>query len=252
MTVVIGVDPHKGSHTAVAIDDDEQQLASIEVRSGPRSSSSCSAGRPSSRIGCGRSSRRAGSGICWRNSSSVPASGCWMCRRRWRRGCGCWRRAEVATRTTRNDALSIAIAASRAPRMHAGAAGRSRGRVAVVGETASGSGPGPEPHARVGCTRCCSSSFRAEFPRKSRVNAAQRAPRPDRAADPVAQIRHELASEHLDDLRHLDAQMRASKQRIEAAVAASGTTRDRHLRCRSGRRRDGHRPYSQRRPVRGP
>ncbi len=36
MRVVIGVDPHKGSHTAVAIDDRDQQLAKIQVRSGPR------------------------------------------------------------------------------------------------------------------------------------------------------------------------------------------------------------------------
>ncbi len=42
--------------------------------------------------------------------------------------------------------------------------------------------------------------------------------------DPVAQIRHDLACEHLDDLRHLDAQMRSSKRRLEAAVRASGTT----------------------------
>ena len=36
MRVVIGVDPHKGSHTAVAIDASEQQLAAVQVRSGPR------------------------------------------------------------------------------------------------------------------------------------------------------------------------------------------------------------------------
>jgi hypothetical protein len=36
MRVVIGVDPHKGSHTAVAIDANGQQLAKIQVRSGPR------------------------------------------------------------------------------------------------------------------------------------------------------------------------------------------------------------------------
>ena len=32
MTVMIGVDPHKRSHTAVAIDDDDVAIASIEVR----------------------------------------------------------------------------------------------------------------------------------------------------------------------------------------------------------------------------
>ena len=33
MTVIIGVDPHKASHTAVAIDGDESELATIKVRS---------------------------------------------------------------------------------------------------------------------------------------------------------------------------------------------------------------------------
>ena len=32
MTVIIGVDPHKASHTAVAIDDSEDELNRIRVR----------------------------------------------------------------------------------------------------------------------------------------------------------------------------------------------------------------------------
>jgi hypothetical protein len=32
MTVIIGIDPHKASHTAVAIGCDERQLAEIKVR----------------------------------------------------------------------------------------------------------------------------------------------------------------------------------------------------------------------------
>ena len=32
MTVIIGIDPHKASHTAVAIGRDEQKLAEIKVR----------------------------------------------------------------------------------------------------------------------------------------------------------------------------------------------------------------------------
>ena len=35
MTVMIGVDPHKGSHTAVAVDATEQALGELKVRSGP-------------------------------------------------------------------------------------------------------------------------------------------------------------------------------------------------------------------------
>src|SRR5215472_12459764 len=34
MTVMIGIDPHKGSHTAVAIDGHEQELGRARVRSG--------------------------------------------------------------------------------------------------------------------------------------------------------------------------------------------------------------------------
>ena len=33
MVVMIGVDPHKGSHTAVALDDDERLLDELRVRS---------------------------------------------------------------------------------------------------------------------------------------------------------------------------------------------------------------------------
>jgi hypothetical protein len=32
MNVVIGIDPHKASHTAVAIDEDEDELSSVRVR----------------------------------------------------------------------------------------------------------------------------------------------------------------------------------------------------------------------------
>ncbi len=39
MTVMIGVDPHKGSHTAVAVDNGERSLAEVRVQSAPSSSS---------------------------------------------------------------------------------------------------------------------------------------------------------------------------------------------------------------------
>ena len=38
---MIGVEPHKGSHTAVAVDVGERRLAEQLVRSGPSSSSGC-------------------------------------------------------------------------------------------------------------------------------------------------------------------------------------------------------------------
>ena len=36
VTVMIGIDPHKGSHTAVAVDASERSLAEVRVRSGPQ------------------------------------------------------------------------------------------------------------------------------------------------------------------------------------------------------------------------
>ena len=36
MTVIIGIDPHKATHMAVAIDGDEQPFARLEVDRGPR------------------------------------------------------------------------------------------------------------------------------------------------------------------------------------------------------------------------
>ena len=64
MTVMIGVDPHKRSHTAVVIDHDEMPLATL--RSAPAASQldELLAWSASFRIGCGRSSRRTGSAIC--------------------------------------------------------------------------------------------------------------------------------------------------------------------------------------------
>lgn len=44
------------------------------------------------------------------------------------------------------------------------------------------------------------------------------------AADPVSLARRDLAAEMLGDLRHLDTQLRESKNKLAAAVKASGTT----------------------------
>ena len=128
MQVIIGVDPHKASHTAVAIGDDEPSSAAVKVRGDAAAGRrSCWRGRSRSRSGRGRSSPRAGSAICCRSSSSPRARRSSMCRRRWRRGCGCWARAG-RTRTTRTTRWSVAIAALRAPALRS-VDGRDHGEV---------------------------------------------------------------------------------------------------------------------------
>ena len=64
MTVIIGIDPHKATHTAVAIDGDEQPIARLRGRGGPVARrSGCWRGRRRwARNGRGRSSPPTGSG----------------------------------------------------------------------------------------------------------------------------------------------------------------------------------------------
>ena len=68
MQVIIGVDPHKASHTAVAIGDDEHELARTRVRATALKPTSCWSGRSRSIAGCGRSRAPTDWGSCWRSS----------------------------------------------------------------------------------------------------------------------------------------------------------------------------------------
>ena len=101
MNVIIGVDPHKATHHAVAVDDDEDELAQVSVRAvEPRRQRLMSWAEPFDRRGRGRSKAPTGSAICCLSSSSRPVNASSMCRRRWLRGRVCSARAG-RTRTTR-------------------------------------------------------------------------------------------------------------------------------------------------------
>jgi transposase len=220
--VVIGVDPHKGSHMAVAIDADEQQLAVVQVRSGSRQLEQLLewAAEFEDRVWAVESAGGLGYLLAQQLVAAgeavvdVPATLASRVR---------VLATSKSQKTDRHDALSIAIAALRArdlqpvPRAdHAMVLrllakrhrdlGRSRNRSACrLHALFIELGPGG-------------------ISKEITVNAAQQLLDRIAPADPVAQIRHDLACEHLDDLRHLDTQMRASKRRLEAAVRASGTT----------------------------
>ena len=74
MAVMIGIDPHKGSHTAVALDQDEQPVGELLVRSATGQVERL-VQRHHSRSGRGRSRVLADSAISWPSSSSPPVSG---------------------------------------------------------------------------------------------------------------------------------------------------------------------------------
>jgi hypothetical protein len=86
MSVIIGVDPHKATHTAVAIDRTEAELARARVRASRTQVPQLLRWPSHSGNVCGRSSPLAGWAICWRSSSWPPVRPSSTCRRRWRRG----------------------------------------------------------------------------------------------------------------------------------------------------------------------
>jgi transposase len=221
MRVVIGVDPHKGSHTAVAIDAHDQQIAKIKVRSGPRQleqllawaaefgeriwAVECAGG-----LGYLLGQQLVGAG---EEVLDVPA----MLASRVRT-----LSTTKSQKTDGNDALSIAIA-GRAPNVRR----VERADHAVVLRLLA------KRHRDLGRARnrsaCRLHALLLELvpggiSKEITVNAAQELLDHTEPADPVAQIRHDLACEHLDDLRHLDMQMRSSKRRLEVAVRAADTT----------------------------
>jgi transposase len=122
-----------------------------------------------------------------------------------------------------NDALSVAIAARHAPRVSEVQAadhpvvlrllvkrhhdlGRARNRSAC------------RLHALL-CELAAGGIAKEITP-----NKAQRLLDTLTPSTPVERTRHQLAQDHIEDLRHLDTQLRVSRRRVEEAVTASGTS----------------------------
>lgn len=222
MTVTIGIDPHKGSHTAVALDGREDVLGQLRVRSGPDQLARLAewANAWPDRTWAVENA----SGLGYLLSQQLVAAS--------------ERVVDVppklaararlldngdANKNDPNDARSVAVAALGAKRLsevakedHAAVMrlwsrrrkdlSSSRTRVAnrlhaLIAELVPGGYPG-EIHA-------------------SKVAGLLEAFEPPGA---VAAARAELAEELLGDLRRLDGQLAELKQRLAAVVAASGTT----------------------------
>jgi transposase len=222
MNVMIGVDPHKASHTAVAIGRDEEQIASVKVRA---------------------TSRQVEQLLCWAEPfekrtwaiESVGGMGYLLAQQLVARGedvvdvpATLASRIRVlatgrSNKNDPNDAHSIAIAALRAPALrqvepadHAEVLrllskrnwdlGRQRSRVvcrlhSLISEVAPG-GISKEMYV---------SDAEALLAKVSPESAVQ-------------QMRVDLILELVDDVRRLDAQTKESHRRIRLAVKASATS----------------------------
>ena len=219
MAVMIGVDPHKGSHTAVAIDGDETQIAAVTVHATRRQVSELL--RWAARFEKRTWAIESAGGLGYLLARQLVAAGEQVLDVPATFSLGCWA-PDVRTRTTPTTRCPW-----RSPRcVHLAWLGRSRrafGGVAPVRETQPRSGPGPQPD-RVSAARPAGGARSGRDPKEINARSAERLLATVEPVSPVERARHGLALEHLEDLRRFDEQMRASKTRIAAAVTESGTT----------------------------
>ena len=222
MTVMIGVDPHKASHTAVAISGAEEGLDRKRVRSGgAQAEQLVSWAEPfPTRTWAIESARGLGYLLAQQLVAAgetvldVPAT--------------LVSRARLlstgrSNKNDPNDALSVAVAALRSPGLR---------RVEAVGHTevlrllAKRNTDIGNQRTRLVCRMHALLGELAGGGIAKEINASDvdRFLEAITASTPVEQVRYTLAVELLDDIRRLDTQLKASHKRIRDAVRASGTS----------------------------
>ena len=221
MTVIIGVDPHKASHTAVAIGGDERELATIKVRAtrkqvaqllawaepfGERTWAVESAGG----LGYLLSQQLIDVGETVLDVPATLASRV---------------RVLASSRSNKNDpndALSVAVAALRTPALRMV---QTADHAEVLRLLAKRNLDIGSHRIRVVCRLHAALASLAPGGIAKELNASDATDFLARVqpANPVEQARHDLAVELLDDVRRLDAQLKESHRRIRVAVKASGT-----------------------------
>jgi transposase len=222
MKVMIGVDPHKGSHTAVAIDDGESELAQVKVRASHRQldqllewavpfATRTWAIESAGGLGYLLSHQLVAAG---ETVLDVPAT---LAARVRVLGTG------RSNKNDPNDARSVAVAALRAPRLASVARADHAGVLRLLAKRNTDLGRARNRSA------CRLHALLAELvpggiAKEINAASAERLLGGVTPASPVEVARHALALEHLDDLRRLDDQMRVSKRRIAETITASATS----------------------------
>ena len=222
--VMIGIDPHKRTHTAVAIDTAERVLDERLVRATSKQVPELLewVKRLDGGDRSGRSSPPEGSAICWPSSSSPPANTSWTSPPRWRRGCGCWAPA-APTRTTRTTPARLRLPRS-ALRSWSRCGSRTTPRCS--GWCRAGT---PSLGWSYNKTACRLHALVADLVpggiSKEVVVCQARSLLADHPSiGAVAVERHALALDLVDELERLNTQRKALRKRIAVAVDASGTT----------------------------
>jgi transposase len=221
MAVMIGVDPHKGSHTAVALDDHEQPLADLRVRSAVNQAGRLMAWaapfteRTWAIEGAG--------GLGYLLAQQLVAAGervvdvqPKLAARVRLLGTG------ASNKNDPNDARSVAVAALRSTVLEV----RVEDHAAVMKLWAKRHRDLSRQHNRVACRLHSVLCDLVPGGVVGEISPAQATRLLDEleSVGAVAAARHELARELVADLERLRVQRREARQRITAAVAASRTT----------------------------
>ena len=222
MSVMIGIDPHKGSHTAVVIDRDEAVIEEIRVRASATQvgelqqwavgyEERCWAVESARGLGYLLSQQLVAAG---ERVIDVPAM---MASRVRVLGSG------KSQKNDPNDARSVAIAALRHPRL----------TMVVADDHTRVLGLLAKRHRDVARLKnkaaCRLHALLAELAAgglssEMTVNKANSLLENVEGTDEVTRQRIMIATELVDDIARFETQMRASKKRIATAVSASGTS----------------------------
>jgi transposase len=222
MSVMIGVDPHKGSHTAVAVDDGERSLAELRVRSGPKQLERLLAW--ADRFPERTWAVENATGLGYLLAQQLVAAGERVLDVQPKLAA---RVRLLATESTNkndpHDALSVAIAALRSPAPKEVCV---EDHVAVMRLWARRHRNLSSSRTQVACRlhAVLCDLVAGGVPDEIYTEKAAALLADVEPQSAVAAARVELAYELLDDLRRVDRQLAESKKRLEQAVTASGTT----------------------------
>ena len=222
MQVIIGVDPHKASHTAVAIGDNERELGTVKVRATRRQLPQLlSWAEPFEKRTWAIESA---SGLGYLLAQQLVAAGetvvdvpATLASRARLLSAG------RSNKNDPNDALSVAVAALRAPALRSVEPADHAEVLRLLAKRNTDIG---NHRTRVVCrlhallVELAPGGIAKELNVSDGVALLARV----QPANAVERARHELALELLDDVRRLDVQLKESHRRIRAAVRASSTT----------------------------
>jgi transposase len=220
-TVIIGVDPHKGSHTAVAIGADEMALGQVRVRA--------SAGQAERLAEWAQSwpqrtwAVEGARGMGYLLAQQLVAAGERVLDVQPKLGARVRLLAVGDTnKNDPNDARSVAVAALRSP----GAQVRADDHAAVLKIWSKRHRDLGRSRTQVACRLHAVLCELLPGGVSRHITAGQAAQILQSVTPPdaVAAARCELAAAYLGDLRRIDAQQRDARKKLDAAVRASGTS----------------------------